>query len=152
MNLKSKWEKMESRRIAQYSAAEKSRPILVSLIALIGMSISILVILIGIFFIFSMRSYYGEVNTLVGGGMVIASGIMVFALGYGLWNLNHAAWLITVILHGLLIIAFLLNFQVMLLALQSESWSRLLERLLSLIVIIMLLFYFIRVRDKFSQN
>jgi hypothetical protein len=152
MDLKSKWKEMESRRIAQYSASEKNRPFLVSLIALIGMSISILVILVGIFFILSMISYYGEVNTFIGGGMVIASGIMIFALGYGLWNLNHAAWFVTVILHGLLIIAFLLNFQVMLLALQSGSWSRLLERLLPLIVIIMLLFYFIRVRDKFPQR
>jgi hypothetical protein len=55
------------------------------------MSGSILVILIGIFFIFSMRNYYGEVNTFIGGGIVIISGIILFALGYGLWNLDRLA-------------------------------------------------------------
>ncbi|MHA2173292.1 MAG: hypothetical protein ACXACP_11585 [Candidatus Hodarchaeales archaeon] len=91
MDLKSKWKEMESRRIEQYSASKKSRPLFVSLIALIGMSGSILVILIGIFFIFSMRNYYGEVNTFIGGGIVIISGIILFALGYGLWNLDRLA-------------------------------------------------------------
>jgi hypothetical protein len=147
MDLKSKWEKMESRRIAQYSASEKSRPILVSLIALIGMSASILVILFGIFFIFSMRSYYGDVNTLIGGGMVITSGIMTFTLGYGLWNLNRVAWLMTVIFHGLFTLGYLLNFQGLLKALQTGSW----QQLLPPIVIIILLFYLISVREKFPQ-
>jgi hypothetical protein len=151
MDLKSKWKEMESRRIAQYTTSEKKRPILVSLIALIEMSVSILVILIGIIFIFLMRSYY-HYNTFIGGGMAITSGIMIFALGYGLWNLNRVAWLITVILHGLFILVYLLNFQIILIALQTGSWLRLLERLLPLIVIIMLFFYFIRVREKFPQS
>lgn len=139
---------MESRRIAQVSASEINRPILVSLIAFIGMIVSILVIIIGFFFIFSMSRYYGEVNTFIGGGMIITSGIMIFALGYGLWNLNRVAWLITVILHGLFTLGYLLNFQRILLALQTGSWPQ----LLPLIVIIILFFYFISVREKFPQN
>lgn len=139
---------MESRRIAQVSASEINRPILVSLIAFIGMIVSILVIIIGFFFIFSMSSYYGEVNTFIGGGMIITSGIMIFTLGYGLWNLNRVAWLITVILHGLFTLGYLLNFQRILLALQTGSWPQ----LLPLIVIIILFFYFISVREKFPQN
>ncbi len=95
-----------------------------------------------------MISYYGEVNTFIGGGMIIASGIMIFALGYGLWNLNRVAWLITVILHGLFTLGYLLNFQRILLALQTGSWTQ----LLPLIVIIILFFYFISVREKFPQN
>ncbi|MFX0053042.1 MAG: hypothetical protein ACFE8U_17345 [Candidatus Hermodarchaeota archaeon] len=145
MNLKSKWNEMESRRIEQYSASKKSRPILVSLISLIGMSVSILVIFIGIFFIIFMRNYYGEVNTFIGGGIVIMSGVILFALEYGLWNLDRLAWLITVILHGLFTLGYLFNFQGILLALQTGTWSLLLPP----IVIIGLFFYFISVREEF---
>jgi hypothetical protein len=146
--MKSKWKEMESRRIALNTASEKSRPLLVSLIASIGISVSVPVILIGIIFIFLMRSYYGEINTLIGGGMVITFGIMIFALGYGLWNLNQVAWVITVILHGLFTIGYLLNFQAILIALQTGSWPLLLPP----IVISILFVYFISVREKFPQN
>jgi hypothetical protein len=95
-----------------------------------------------------MRNYYGEYNTFIGGGIVIMSGVIVFALGYGLWNLDRLTWLITVILHGLFILGYLFNFQGILLALQTGTWSLLLPP----IVIITLFIYFISVREEFKQK
>ncbi|MHA2278123.1 MAG: hypothetical protein ACXAC2_20275, partial [Candidatus Kariarchaeaceae archaeon] len=67
---------------------------------------------------------------------------------YGLWNLDRLAWLITVIFHGLFILGHLLDFQRILRALQTGSWSL----LLPLIVIMILFFYLFSVREEFKQK
>jgi len=124
----------------------------VGIIALIWMFVGILVIILGI----PLVGGFGIFNEVVPqelegldtvfGVVFIIGGLIVFALGFGLWKLNFLAWLITVFLYGISTLGYLLNYQVLLLALQTGS----LQLLLPPVVTIILFFYFISVRDKFT--
>lgn len=132
--------------------SRKTRPILVGIIALIYMFIGILVIILGIPLIAGLEIFTDvmpqgfEGLVTVFGLTFIIGGLIIFLIGFGLWKLNFLAWLITVILYGITTLSYVLNYQGLLLALQTGS----LELLLPPLVTIILFFYFIGVREKFT--
>ncbi len=141
--------------------AKKNRPILLSLISLLEMLVGILIILTGGFFVILSLGLLGnEFDTLLEetfagafgivltalAGAFLFTGFLIFLLGHGLWKLNSVAWFISTILYGLAFLNILLNYESYLSIIKAGSYNE----LMTPIVTVFLLFYFLKIRDRFS--
>lgn len=136
--------------------AKKSRPIGVTLLAILYGFAGAMIILMGLFVLVVTQGItvsdfvdpadqvvYEFVESMLGilGIVIIVTGLLVFLWGYGLWKLNFFTWIITVLFSGLTTIGITLNI------LSTGIINLANTPILTIIIFV----YFIMVRDAFRQ-
>ena len=140
---------------------KKERPVILSIVAILEMISGVSVILMGGFFLVisfgllgedftsvwesTFASSFGVVFGFLAFGILFA-GFLIFILGYGLWKLNLAAWLVSVILYGLSSISIILSYEVLLLYIQTGYYTGLIMPSIT----VGLFIYFLTIKDKFN--
>ena len=139
----------------------KKRPLLLTLIVILQMLTGLLIMFTGgLFVVISFGLLGDNFDTLweetfadtfglvfgILAGAIIFVGFLIFILGYGLWKLNYAAWIVSTILYGLSVITILLSYESYLTILRAGLYSDLWIPLIT----IGLFIYFLTIRDRFS--
>ncbi|MFW9778315.1 MAG: hypothetical protein ACFFE8_05625 [Candidatus Heimdallarchaeota archaeon] len=142
--------------------AKKDRPLVVSIISVLQMLIGVLAIFVGVLYtilIFTVgqaildnlppvwQPFFAVIGAVIQfvGIVFIIVGLLFFLLGRGLWNMKQWAWAVDLVLYLLNGITYLLDINFLLTAAQVGAWGFLFGPIVTLLLII----YFIMIRDKF---